>query len=393
MKRLLSLALALIFILCGCTAQIGQEQYTFTDKNAGKASLGIWFSFSEINSMLLSENGFEAELRQAVENCRSLKAENVYIHVRSYCDSLFPSDYFPLIAEAENYGYDVFDAFLKAFREAGIKVHAWINPYRVLTSSSDIEKLSNGSPAYKWLKDNDSENDRNVCFWQGIYLNPAETEVRKLVIDGIRELMRKYEVDGIHFDDYFYPTADPDFDRESYEAYCKDNKHPLSLEDWRRANVNALISGCYTAIKAINGDTVFSISPAASIENNYTALFADVEEWVQSGYVDTVIPQLYFGFDYPTAEYRFEKLLLDWKRLVSCNPQVELLIGLASYKIGTDTAPDNAEWEQSTDIIPRQAKVCFEDGVAAGYVLFSYSSVFSDRVLNQKQRQGLLEIS
>ena len=86
-------------------------------------------------------------------------------------------------------------------------------------------------------------------------------------------------------------------------------QNPLPLDDWRRANVNALISGVYTAVKFHSKDTVFSVSPAASIENNYSRLFADVKSWIESGCVDCIIPQLYFGFSYPDDEYKFENLL------------------------------------------------------------------------------------
>ena len=393
MKAKTALLLAFLVLLCSC-GKAGERNITETQKGeyAGESSSGVWISYSEINSMLASSDGFDFELEKAVDNCRSLKIQNVYIHVRAYCDSLFESEYFPLTDKAEGYDCDIFEKITTAFHDAGIKVHAWINPYRVLTSSSDIEKVNHGSLAYKWLKDDDPENDLNVCFADGIYLNPAEDGVRRLVIDGIREIIDRYDVDGIHFDDYFYPTTSSDFDRESYEKYKAAAENPLSLGDWRRSNVNALISGCYSAIKYKDADILFSVSPAASIEKNYGEYYADIREWVKNGYVDYLIPQLYFGFKYPDSKYRFQNLLEEWKALLSENRDIGLLIGLASYKIGDDGEDDREEWQNDTDIISREAEICREDDTVLGYVIFSYKSLFSNAALNSEQRENLLKI-
>ena len=394
MKRLIITLVIISFALTGCKlTDSGKNNNLFSLESNTKTDSGVWLSFSEINNMLESDKGFKAELYEVAENCEKLKINNIYIHVRAYCDSLFSSKYFPEISLLNSYDYDVFKEMIDVFHAKNIKVHAWINPYRVLTSSSDINSLNVESPAYKWLNDSEAENDINVCIYNGIYLNPAEYEVRELVINGIREIISLYEVDGIHFDDYFYPTTDPEFDKISYEKYKQGTKKPLSLEDWRRANVNSLISGCYTAIKFMNKDLVFSISPAASIEKNYNELYADVEMWVENGCADIIIPQIYFGFEYPSYEYQFEKLVKDWKKLMKVNKNVELHIGLATYKIGTEVEPDKKEWQKKTDIIARQVEICKEDAEISGYIYFSYSSLFDDAELNSKQRDNLLKLT
>ena len=380
-----------VCLLAGCAPQgsVSEGGDSKNTKYADVASSGVWLSFSEINDMLKSPDGFKTEFSRVIENCKSLKIGEIYVHIRSYCDSLFKSDYFPLISAAEGADYDVFEYILSACRGAGIKVHAWINPYRVLTSSSNPENLKEDSPAYKWLHDADPDNDKNVVVYNGIYLNPAEQEVRELVINGVREVLQKYDVDGIHFDDYFYPTDDPQFDAASYEKYKSDTENPLCLSDWRRSNVNALISGCYTAVKYYDEDVLFTVSPTASIEKNYNELYADVAEWIKNGSVDCIIPQLYFGFDYPDGRFCFDSLLEEWAELAAENTEVGLKIGLATYKIGTDSEPDREEWNAKEDIIARQAKQCRESGGVSGYVLFSYSSLFSSDELNVKQRENL----
>ena len=391
MKKVLICLCLAICLLAGCVpegsvSEGGKRENTrYTDV----ASSGVWLSYSEINSMLKSEEGFKTEFSRVIENCRSLKIGEIYLHIRAFCDSLFKSDYFPLVSAAEGLDYDIFEYIVNSCHTAGIKVHAWINPYRVLTSSSNPEDLRQDSPAYKWLHDNDPENDKNVAVCNGIYLNPAEQEVRELVINGIREVLQKYDVDGIHFDDYFYPTTDPEFDMASYEKYKSGAENPLELSDWRRSNVNALISSCYTAVKYYDKDILFTVSPMASVEKNYNELYADVSAWVKNGCVDCIIPQLYFGFDYPDPEFCFENLLEEWIELAADNNGVELKIGLAPYKIGTDSEQDREEWNGSADIIARQAEKCRESGGVSGYVLFSYSSLFSSNELNVKQREKL----
>lgn len=389
MKRLIALLICMCLILSACTDISKNEDGSKSEMSkSGTAASGVWLTFSEINTMLSSQNGFEAEITQAVNNCKDLGLENIYIHIRSYCDSLFKSDYFPLTEKAQTFSFDVFDYMIDAFHNADIKVHAWINPYRVQTSSADINLLRADSPAYKWLKDEDPLNDRNVCIKDGIYLNPAEAQVRELVISGVKEVITRYDVDGIHFDDYFYPTTDAAFDSISYEAYKSQTQNPLSLEDWRRSNVNLLISSCYTAIKNIDDTVLFTVSPAASIEKNYNEFYADVAHWVENGYIDWIIPQLYFGFNYPDEQFQFVNLLSNWKELGSKNTDVELHIGLASYKIGSQEQYDKEEWNKDSDIIARQAKICRDDDSVCGYVLFSYTSIFSNQELNTKQRQN-----
>ena len=393
MKKIIICMLLIFALLCGCAAQNTESGSPPETGGSGKSSFssGVWLSYSEINGMLKSSSGFKAEFAEVIKNCSYLKISDIYVHVRAFCDSLFKSEYFPQISAAKELDYDVFEYIISECRKTGIRVHAWLNPYRVSSSSEDTEALDPESPAYKWLHDNDAANDVNVVKSGGIYLNPAEYQVRELVIDGIREILEKYDVDGIHFDDYFYPTTDESFDSASYEKYKSGSENPLPLDEWRRSNVNALISGCYTAVKFYSKDILFTVSPAASVENNYNELYADVEGWLESGCVDCIIPQLYFGFEYPDTEFSFEQLLEQWCGLASCNDNVSLLIGLAPYKTGTDSEPDREEWNKYTDIIARQVEKCYENENVSGFVLFSYSSLVSDNELNTKQRENLKE--
>ena len=382
------IVIAVFLLLSGCATQ---KPKTNAMDYSATATSGVWLTYSEINNMLSSEKGFKNEFSDVVVNLKEMKIQNVYVHVRAFCDSLYSSDYFPFVKAASGYDFDIFSYIIEECHKENIKVHAWINPYRVSTASSDIETLDTNSPAYKWLKDSDSENDRNVCIADGIYLNPAETQVRALVINGIKEILKKYSVDGIHFDDYFYPTTEASFDEVSYNSYCEGKENPLELYEWRRCNVNLLISGCYDAIKYIDKNIVFSVSPTASIKQNYNNLYADVKEWINCGYIDYIIPQLYFGFEYPEDEFKFENLLKEWKNITK-ESEVGLLIGLANYKSIPQLEADKQEWENNHDIIARQVQICKADRITQGYVYFSYSSLFSVEEEYAKQRENILKL-
>ncbi len=387
MKRKIICLLAVIteVFLCGCSAQHKNVQYAaVADKS--QYITGVWITYSELDAMLKTDD-FKSAFDGCADKCAENNITDLYIHIRAFGDSIYKSAYFPLRESAQK-DFDVLEYIVESCHKRNLRVHAWINPYRIKTSDADTSTLPAYGTVYGWLTDADTENDKNICVSSGLYLDPASAEVRKLIIDGIREVISSYKVDGIHFDDYFYPTQDSSFDSYSYEKYTSSNKSPLGLADWRRANVNALISGCYTAVKFMNKDIVFSISPAASISRNYDEYYADAAAWIENGCVDEIIPQLYFGFEYPDKQYRFDKLLSDWKKLTQ-NSDVKLVIGLAAYKVATEQKPDNEEWGKKTDILYRQAEACRKDEMCSGHIFFSYSYLFSENEPNLKARQNL----
>lgn len=388
MKRFIALAVALVVLLSACAPlkNAGEKDKETVNRNTSDYLTGLWITFSELDAFL-SSGDFKTAFLSAVDNAQSVSVTDIFVHVRPFCDSIYKSQLFPIRQDYGNAGFDVLEYIVSVCHERNIRVHAWINPYRVSTTTQDINEISDTSPAKNWLTDETPDNDGNVCISNGIYLNPASSEVRKLIIDGVREVVTEYNVDGIHFDDYFYPTSSADFDGVSYSKYCADTENEMCLSDWRRANVNSLISGCYAAVKFINKDITFTISPAASVERDYNEYFADVKAWCESGCVDMIIPQLYFGFDYPDKNYRFDRLLKDWKAVVN-KTDTKLVIGLAAYKIGTDNEQDRKEWADA-GLLKRQVECCKEDGAVCGHVYFSYSSLFSENELN---RNALLKL-
>lgn len=332
------IVLLICFLLCGCSALPDKQRIEKTE-TAPQYIKGVWISYSEINSMLISGD-FKTAFSTAVNKVKDLNVTDLFVHVRAFGDSLFKSDYYPINSKAEQYDFDVLEYMLVTCKSNGLRFHAWINPYRTT---------------------------------DGTYLNPADSLVLANIINGIREIIRSYKVDGIHFDDYFYPSADTDIDLKSYEDYCAGAESPLSLSEFRTANINTLISSVYTLIKFTDKNIIYSVSPAASIEKNKNEFFADVKAWCESGCVDMIIPQLYFGFKYEKEEYRFDNLLNAWKNIPRADG-VLMVIGLASYKSGTDAEPDREEWQDGADILKRQAEICLDDSNIDGICYFSLTS-------------------
>lgn len=349
--------------------------------------VGVWLTFSEIESMILSERGFEAEFTAAAEKCAQMGINTLFFHTVAFGDAVYNSKIYPFTNALAPSKTDVLSLAVEIAHKNGIEIHAWINPYRISTKTADLGEIIG---AYKGYELSEVLKGNDVAFTEsGIYLSPASAAVRGKIIAAVREIINGYAVDGIHFDDYFYPTTAPQFDEALFSEYIKDNKNPLTLEEWRRLNVNSLILGVYSAVKAKDSSLKFGISPAADLDTNYNTLFADIEGWLGGGYIDYIIPQLYFGFNYPTEQFRFENLLTAWLDLAE--EKTDLYIGLAAYKAGTEQEPDRAEWQNDNTIISRQIELIRANNLK-GFVFFSYSSLFSQNNYNAEQLKYIKEV-
>ncbi len=387
MKRIFSLLSALLFLaLCGCSKPLSS-----TEEQQGEPLRGIWIAYYELDFHSLSE----ADFRKAAEDRMNTLAGDgynaVFCHVRPFCDAIYPSKIFPWsnaddrsLPQGINPGYDPLEIIITKAHSAGIQLHAWINPYRVATGlpkdDNPYSHLAESHPVRHWMADEDPTNNTAAIAIDAeggreIYLNPAHPLATKLIADGVREILDNYAVDGIHFDDYFYPTADPAFDKISYDAYV-DGGGSLSLADWRRSNVSAMVSTVY-AIAHQKG-SIFGISPAAAIspekdDRNFQKLYADIYLWMErAGYIDYIMPQLYFGYDYPKDDFKFPNLLAAWSEAEK-HPTLKLYIGLGAYKQGREDAGSD-EWQRRSDIISRQIADSLQQ--ADGYVIFSYNSIY-----------------
>lgn len=352
----------------------------------------VWISYLELNFVGLNVDQSKQKVQTMFANARDLGFNTVIVHARSHGDAYYKSDYFPYSSyitgtQGADPGWDPLAYMVETAHGLGLKIQAWINPYRVSSASDDPMTLAESNKARQWLTDADASNDDwAVRCNGGIYYNPAIPEVRRLIIDGIREIVRNYDVDGVHFDDYFYPTTEASFDSAAYSRYTSSGG-TLPLADWRRAQVNTLVSGVYQAVKNIDSNMIFGISPAGNISNCYNSLYADVELWMsRTGYIDYICPQLYWGFEYPSERFRFNNIADTWSNL-EMHDGLKLYFGLAVYKSGTVDAGSD-EWIRNNDIIKRQIEYSRTKSNCSGVILFSYSYVVSTDECCSKEREN-----
>ncbi|HWQ79095.1 MAG TPA: family 10 glycosylhydrolase [Anaerovoracaceae bacterium] len=366
----------------------------------------MWISYLEYMEMPKDEAGFKAAVDGMFDRCVDLGMNAVIVHVRSHCDAMYPSQYYPWSvfaggAQGADPGYDPLEYMVSAAHDRGLEFHAWLNPYRVTGYGSYWSQTSAGNPARVWLSDSDPSNDRWALLQKGeYYLNPSVPQVRQMVVDGVKEIVSNYDVDGVHFDDYFYPALnDGDaslcFDKPEYDA----SGSTLSIADWRRNNVNMMVKDVYAAIKDIDPDIVFGISPAGNVDNlrRNDTTFADIDTWLSNpGYVDYIMPQLYWGFERKDssgniAAYAYENNLNTWINLAA-RGNVQLYIGLNMANAGTSVSDNNSvsEWLRYDDIIARQVLAARATGKVGGFAFFRYA-IF-DKSEAQKEVFNLREI-
>lgn len=317
------------------------------------------------------EDIFRDKISEMFDNCSKLGINTVFAQVRPFCDAMYPSEIFPWSAYLTGYQgdpvyYDPLEIMIEEAHERGIGLHAWINPFRV-SFDTDTDKLSKKNPAKKLMND-EKTKDRVVTADGGLYLCPASTENQKLIIDGVREIIQNYDVDGIHIDDYFYPSTDEGIDKTYYDAYKKSGGK-LFHDKWRLEVISSFVSQLYTAVKSENTDCIFSISPAGNINNNYEEEYADVERWCsEKGYCDWIIPQLYYGFEDEVVP--FDKACANWSKL-DTKGNVRMIYGIAAYKINDS----DEEFNSGNGIIEKEISVAKSTDNYGGIAFFSYSAL------------------
>lgn len=341
---------------------------------------GFWITYLEYASILRgkSERSFKNSVSEYFDNISTLGFNTVYVQVRAFGDAYYDSELYPsgeqfdgTIGTANS--FDALQVMIDCAHERGLSIHAWVNPMRLMTTSQ-LEKIDSCYPIKKWY-DSGSCNGKYIVKSDGRwYLNPAYDEVTDLISAGITEIVSQYKVDGIQIDDYFYPTSDKSFDMEAYS----ENGNGMSLSEWRISNVNKMVKKLCKAVHSANSTAVFGISPQGSVDNNYSQLYADVRTWCsESGYCDYILPQVYFGFD--SAALPFADVAAQWNSMVK-NDGVQLVIGLAAYKIGAEDSwagGGKREWINNSDIISRQMALAKTMKNYGGVAIYRYDSLFN----------------
>ncbi len=366
----------------------------FKDKGANKdyAPLNydkmkaVWISQFDFDSVYYSsrkqrsESKFTSLVETAFDNVKSLGFNTIIVQVRPNADSFYPSAYYPWSSYVlYKYGrfasYDPVDIMINEAHERGLSFHAWINPMRGM-STSNLNLLSDEYIITEWI------GTRKLYTYNSInYLNIAYEDVRQLIINGAAEIVRNYNVDGVHMDDYFYFGETADFDNEEY-ALAKAADASLTLQKFRYNNLNTLVSGIYSAIKAENENVMFGIAPAGNLDSMATNYYADVRTWLsEDGYLDYIMPQIYFGMEHQT--WSFDATYERWSAITT-NPHIKFMTGMTLGKAvnGYDGTVDpyagtgKNEWIENKDVFKKCFEYALEQDNYGGYAIFCYQYLF-----------------
>lgn len=306
-----------------------------------------------------------------LESARALGINTIFAHACAFGEAYYNSDLMPRADLGCR--FDTFGLISDECRKLGLSLHAWLNPLR-LETADHMDKFWKGDTlSERWYQD-ETLRGRYLTKWENRwYFNPSEDAVQDYLCRVAAELLNRYPIDGIHIDDYFYPTISTAFDQEAFAASNAEN-----LSEWRRSQISTLVKQLCTTVHNIAEDAVFSISPQASIKNNHNKLFADVSLWCgEEGYCDWLIPQLYYGFENDSMP--FAELLAEWC-LLPRDDSVTLLVGIATYKVGQiDTYAGGGanEWVNTQGIPAKEAETVLANKNCGGVAFYHLGTTLS----------------
>lgn len=314
---------------------------------------GVWISYLELAEFAgSSQSAFTTKIASMMKKCKQEQLNTVFVQVRPFGDAIYPSKLFPWSRTVSGQtgkalSYDPLQIIVTQAKAQGLSVHAWINPYRLM-DDTNMKKVDDSYAIGKWYQSSNRSNymvNVNGTWW----LKPGNTEARNLIVNGAKELLSNYAIDGIHIDDYFYAAFPSVYGDTTSQA---------------KSYNTALVKALYQAVKSVRSSAQFGVSPAGGFLKNNSVpssdinyLSTDLALWCRSsGYIDYVMPQIYW--DYSHATQPFTMTIEKWKAFVTSS-SVKLYIGLASYKYGDD-------------IIDRQ-KADSVSGKASGWCLYRYA--------------------
>ncbi len=375
----------LCFCFCGCNllTSSDSENLEFNenavydsdiiDGNNDDSFIFTYLSYMEIavTQQRKTEREYKAYIESLFNNMKKINVTDCFLQVRPFADAMYESELFPTSGYCKSANFDPLKLIIDVAHSFDIDIHGWINPYRC---GNNFTFFGYGE-----------ESNEIIKTQSGTYFNPGALSVQKLIISGVKELLENYDIKGIHIDDYFYPPDVYSADKTDFDIYKKSGGK-LSLSDWRKENVNALVKGIYFAVKSYGDDKIFSISPSGDIDKNMNEIYADVELWCgENGYCDIVLPQLYFGFD--NESLPFEQTLSRWLKITD-RSKVKIVPVLALYKSGNEDVyageSGKMEWIDNNDIIKRQVE-CLRKEKINSFALYSGSYInFSETFLSKE---------
>lgn len=286
---------------------------------------GAWIATVYSLDWPISKNVPEqkAELRNIFSNLKKANFNAVVFQVISMADAMFKSDYLPWakqltgVSQGTDPGYDPLAYAVEIAKEFGLELHAWINPLRIGKKS----ELCDNHPAI--LNPEWSQTYKDNLYW-----DPAVPEFRQFLSNIVTELMTNYDIDGIHIDDYFYPSGlknnnDTWDDTKMFQLYGSDK----TLNVWREENIDKIVQGLYNSVKSVDPTALFGVSPQGKLENT-RALYADPITWMKEGYIDYLTPQIYWYIGHKSSD--FKNLAYSWAEQ---SYKVPVIPGLAAYRL------------------------------------------------------------
>lgn len=374
-----------------------QKEKDFNSKFLSQGEMrGVWIS--TVNNLdwpnVGSYNNKKIQkelLKEKLDFVEKNNMNTVFFQVRPMGDALYKSNYSPwsryLTGElGKDPGYDPLEFAIEEAHKRGIELQAWFNPFRIDSNSQNfdltdyISKLLEESPLKKnlnWI----------VKYDKYTYLDIGIPEVREYVINLIIEVVDKYNIDGIILDDYFYPypVEGVEFsDKSTYEKYGQEFN---SKEDWRRNNVDNFIYELNKKIKEKNSNLKFGVSPFGIWRNgesiggsntrglsSYEDIYVNSRKWIKEGYLDYIVPQIYWQFNNSNAPYT---TLVDWWSNQVEGTNIQLYIGIAVYKINDSTY--GQEWLKDDEVI-NQIIYSRNDKNVKGNCFFRLASLEENRL-------------
>ena len=381
-KSCFSIALSTLILLSLFVTYTSSPVFADDQENRLK---GVWvatvFSLDYPSQTTTNASTLKKDIDSILDNTEKMGLNAIFFQVRPASDAFYSSSIYPWSqyltgtqGTAPANSFDPLAYFVEEAHKRNIELHAWINPYRITKSSEDFANLSDSNPAKKYPDYVIQHTDGNY------YYDPALPEVRELIINGTLEIVKNYQVDGIHLDDYFYPGADfPD--QASYEKYGQSYSN---IGDWRRHNVNLLIQELGNRLNQANPNISFGISPfgiwanssshssgsATNGNQSYYSHYADTKKWAEEGWVDYIAPQIYWNIGYTIADYQ---ILVKWWNQVVANTDTKLYIGMAAYRSAEATS---GVWYGTEELLRQLA---LNDSLANidGEIFFRYHSILS----------------
>ena len=358
-------------------------------QNAPERELrGVWvttaFNIDWPSSSTLSTEEQKTEFIDLIEAHQKNGINAIFLQVRPAAEVFYESRYEPwshwltgLQGKAPNPYYDPLKFMIEECHKRNIEFHAWINPFRAVSNIDRVkvvqDHIVNRKP--EWF----------VTYGQDVrkkYFNPGIPEARAYIVKMIMDIVHRYDIDGIHFDDYFYPVKEGGIDFPDNQAYYDYNPNYLEKSDWRRENINDFIKTLHDSINNIKPQIKFGVGPSGVWRNknhdpegsntrglsSYDEQYADTRKWLREGWIDYVAPQIYWTIGYKAADYR--ELVDWWSRNVYGK---HLYIGQASHRIN-----ETSDW-RNPSAIPDQIRLNRMYPEVKGSIFYSSSALLKNK--------------